>query len=226
MENLFRESILPHLPKPVFTRPINLKLFEWMNQNAPGKTVLNLGSGIGTFDHHLSQDIRTINMDIDPAKPNLHVIADAHFLPFGSASVDIVYSIAVLEHVRKPWIVADEITRILSPGGYVVLELPFLNVIHDKHDYFRFTDKGIRSLFGETNFEMVLSQVGSGGGSFLSVFFLYYFQQFFPTKLLRLLWLILMAFPSSLFKYLDILIKNSQDLRITANSFSFIGKKR
>jgi hypothetical protein len=36
----------------------------------------------------------------------------------------------------------------------------------------------------------------------------------------------LMAYPSSLFKYLDLLSKNSEDHRITANSFSFIGKKK
>jgi hypothetical protein len=36
----------------------------------------------------------------------------------------------------------------------------------------------------------------------------------------------LMAYPSSLFKYLDVLGKNSEDHRITANSFSFIGRKK
>ncbi|MFQ5880865.1 MAG: class I SAM-dependent methyltransferase [Candidatus Methylomirabilales bacterium] len=180
-------AIYSWLPEAQFTRLRNLKLFDWMNQNAPGKLVLNLGSGVGTFDRYLSNDIRAVNLDIDPSKLNLDVIADAHLLPFKSASFDIVYSIAVLEHVKKSWTVADEIARVLRPGGHVVLEVPFLNVIHDKDDYFRFTDKGIQALFDETRFAVVLAQVGSGGGSFLSVFLFTYCEHFVPTRYLKAL---------------------------------------
>jgi len=221
-----RNRLYSYLPKPKFTRFRNLELFEWMNRNGAGKTVINLGSGVGTFDHYLSENTRSINVEIDSSKPNVHVVADAHLLPFGNESVDIVYSIAVLEHVRKPWVVSQEITRVLKAGGHVVLELPFLNIIHDEEDYFRFTDKGIGSLFDEENFDVVHSEVSSGGGSFFSVFFLFYFRQFLPTKILKELWLMLMAYPSSLFKYLDVLVKNSEDHRMTANSFSFIGRKK
>jgi len=214
------------LPEPKFTRIRNLKLFEWMNRNAKGKKVLNLGSGVGQFDRYLSKDIELVNLDIDPTKPNVHVVSDAHCLPFEDNTFDVVYSIAVLEHVKKPWIVAEEIWRVLSPGGYVVLELPFLNVIHDEHDYFRFTDKGIRSLFDETRFDVIFEQVSSGGGSFLSVFLFQYCRQFIPTRHLKALWDISMRYIFSLIKYFDILINNSSDLRITANSFTFIGRKR
>ena len=220
------KKMVTWFPEPEYTRFKNLKLFDWMNQNAPGKAVLNLGSGIGQFDYCLSKEVKTINLDISSFKKNLHVIADAHFLPFKSECLDIVYSIAVLEHVRRPWIVADEIFRVLHPGGHIVLELPFLNVIHDEHDYFRFTDKGIRSLFDETKFDLILEQVSAGGGSFLSVFFLEYFKQFIPTKYLKALWRFSMRYVFCLFKYLDLVIDSSKGLRITANSFSFIGRKR
>jgi SAM-dependent methyltransferase len=220
------KRVVSWFPEPRFTRPRNLKLFDWINQNGPGKRVLNLGSGIGQFDHYLSKKVKLINLDISSSKKNLQVIADAHFLPFKGDCLDIVYSIAVLEHVRKPWIVADEIFRVLHPGGHVVLELPFLNVIHDEHDYFRFTDKGIRSLFDSSRFEVVFEQVGSGGGSFLSVFLLEYFQQFIPSKVLKILWRLTIRYFTCLFKYFDRAIDSSKILRITANSFSFIGKKR
>ncbi len=220
------KRIVLWFPEPNYTRPRNLELFDWMNQNAPGKIVLNLGSGIGQFDHYLSKEIKLINLDIVPLKKNVHVIGDAHFLPFKNESFDIIYSIAVLEHVKKPWIVADEIFRVLHPGGHVVLELPFLNVIHDEHDYFRFTDKGILSLFDEKRFDAILEQVGSGGGSFLSVFFLEYFRQFLPSKYMKALWRMTMRYIFFLLKYLDVFVKTSQTLRVTANSFSFIGKKR
>ncbi|MBU1147064.1 MAG: class I SAM-dependent methyltransferase [Candidatus Omnitrophica bacterium] len=225
MKILFKK-ILQRLPEPKFTRFRNLKLFDWMNQHAQGKKVLNLGSGVGNFDHYLSENIRPVNLDIDPCKPKLDIIADAHFLPFKNESFDIVYSIAVLEHVKKPWIVADEITRVLRSGGYLVLEVPFLNVIHDEHDYFRFTDKGIKSLFDEEKFEVIFEQVGSGGGSFLSVFLYVYLKQFIPTRKLKIIWELCMRYIFCLFKYADILIDKSETMRITANSFSYIGKKR
>jgi len=217
---------LSQFPEPQFTRPRNLKLFDWTNQNGPGKRVLNLGSGVGHFDHWLSKEVRLINLDISSHKKDLHVIADAQCLPFKSDCLDIVYSVAVLEHVEKPWIVADEIFRVLHSGGHVVLELPFLNVIHDEDDYFRFTDKGIRSLFNSNRFEVVFEQVGSGGGSFLSVFLLEYFQQFIPSRYLKVFWRLTMRYFTCLFKYFDMAIDSSKGLRITANSFSFIGRKR
>lgn len=218
--------IASRIPEPRFTRPRNRKLWEWMNVNAIGKRVLNLGSGVGRFDSLLSTEVRSINLDIDPRKPRVTVVADAHFLPFKDRTFDIVYSIAVLEHVERPWKVAEEIARVLRPGGHVVLELPFLNVIHDEHDYFRFTDKGIRSLFHETEFEMVFEQVGSGGGSFLPVFLLEYFRQFIPTHGLKAAWTIAMGHAFSLLKHLDALIDSSEELRRTANSFTYIGRRR
>jgi SAM-dependent methyltransferase len=218
--------IVSWFPEPQYTRLRNLKLYEWVNQNAPGKMVLNLGSGIGRFDHYLSKNINPINLDISSSVIDVDIIGDAHFLPFKDSSFDIVYSIAVLEHLKRPWAAADEIFRVLHPGGHVVLELPFLNVIHDDHDYFRFTDKGIRSLLDERRFEIVFEQIGSGGGSFLSVFLLEYFQQFVPTKYLRALWRISARYLFCLAKYLDCFIDRSKELRITANSFSFIGRKK
>jgi len=218
--------IVSWFPEPQYTRLRNLKLFEWINQNAPGKIVLNVGSGIGRFDHYLSKDIKPINLDISSSVIDVDIIADAHLLPFKDSSFDIVYSVAVLEHLKRPWAAADEIFRVLHPGGHVVLELPFLNVIHDEHDYFRFTDNGIRSLLDERRFEIVFEQIGSGGGSFLSVFLLEYFQQFVPTKYLKTLWRISARYLFCLAKYLDCFIDRSKELRITANSFSFIGRKK
>ena len=212
--------------EPRFTRLRNLRLYEWMGANAPGKLILNLGSGTGRFDHHLPAGLNMVKLDINPKAPGVQVLADAHRLPFGDTTFDIVYSVAVLEHVQRPWLVADEIRRVLKPGGHVVLELPFLNVIHAEHDYFRFTDRGIRALFDQNRFEPVLEQVGSGGGSFLSVFLTMYVRNFVPTRFLKDVWFGVAGHVLSLLRYADVLVDRSEELRLTANSFSFIGRKK
>jgi hypothetical protein len=81
-------------------------------------------------------------------------------------------------------------------------------------------------LFDEDHYDVILRQVGSGGASFMSVFLYTYFEQFMPGKYSRLLWTIAMRYPFALIKYIDLFIDRSPAMRLTANSFSFIGQKK
>ena len=49
------------------------------------------------------------------------VIGDGMRLPFRDDGFDICYSSNVLEHVREPWRMADEMLRVTRPGGTVFL---------------------------------------------------------------------------------------------------------
>jgi len=61
---------------------------------------------------------------------------------------DVVYSNNVFEHLRKPWIAAENITNLLKPGGICITIVPFAQRYHeDPADYFRYTPAGIVSLF-------------------------------------------------------------------------------
>ncbi len=69
-------------------------------------------------------------------------------LPFKDGTFDAVISIAVLEHVRDPFKCANEIARVLKPGGDLYCCVPFLQPLHGyPHHYFNATSQGIRALF-------------------------------------------------------------------------------
>ncbi len=42
-------------------------------------------------------------------------------LPFADGAFDVAYSSNVLEHVPEPWAMADEMVRVVRPGGLVVI---------------------------------------------------------------------------------------------------------
>ena len=76
------------------------------------------------------------------------VIGVGEELPFKDASFDAVISIAVLEHVRNPFRCADEIARVLKPGGKLICCAPFLQPYHGyPHHYFNMSWQGLRALF-------------------------------------------------------------------------------
>lgn len=69
-------------------------------------------------------------------------------LPFKDNSFDAVFSLAVLEHVRDPFLCAREISRVLKPGGDLLCTVPFLQPMHGyPNHYFNATQQGIRELF-------------------------------------------------------------------------------
>ena len=70
---------------------------------------------------------------------------DVEDLQFADASFDAAVCWSVLEHVPHPQNAIKEIYRVLKPGGYVWVQLPFLFPYHESpHDYWRVTPEGLR----------------------------------------------------------------------------------
>jgi SAM-dependent methyltransferase len=61
---------------------------------------------------------------------------------------DVIYSNNVFEHFERPWIAADNLVQLLKLGGIVITIVPFAQRYHESPgDYFRYTHKGVESLF-------------------------------------------------------------------------------
>lgn len=106
---------------------------------------LDLGCGgsplANVFPHRVGVDI---NKDFCP-----HIVADAHHLPFRLACFDQIVCSEVLEHLPYPKQAVQEMARVLSENGRLVLSVPFVYPIHEApHDYHRFTVYGLQRLFG------------------------------------------------------------------------------
>ena len=129
-------KLFPETRFVAFNRRQDRLLFFSIVDELVGKddVVLDLGAGrdrFAEFGPHLDRISRlkdrckrVIGVDVDPivltnlALDEAHVIVPGERLPIADASVDLIYSYAVLEHVDEPIALADEIARVLKPGGW------------------------------------------------------------------------------------------------------------
>lgn len=94
-----------------------------------GAVVLDVGAGPGYFRAaFVEAGARYVSVDHDLGELGARgavepgsVVGCATALPFGDGVVDVCYSSNVLEHVRQPWAMADEMLRVTRPGGVVYL---------------------------------------------------------------------------------------------------------
>lgn len=90
-----------------------------------GSKVLDVGGGSNLFrDAFKDAGANYFLLDIDLSELTSHGPIDTHMilgsgeqLPFGNGEFDITYSSNVIEHVRNPWVLADEMLRVTKPGG-------------------------------------------------------------------------------------------------------------
>jgi SAM-dependent methyltransferase len=91
-----------------------------------GSTVLDVGGGPGYFGrafHAAGARYLAVELDIPTDLPvEISAIrGSGEALPIATSSVDVAYSSNVVEHVRRPWVMADELVRVTRPGGTVFL---------------------------------------------------------------------------------------------------------
>lgn len=96
---------------------------------------------------------RTVTVDRFPVGET-DLVADVERLPFGDATVDLVFATGLFEHVEDERALAAEIARVLKPGGLVHVEAPFLESFHlDPIDCRRLTVQGLELLMARERIE-------------------------------------------------------------------------
>jgi ubiquinone/menaquinone biosynthesis C-methylase UbiE len=70
------------------------------------------------------------------------VVGDLRQMPFPSGEFDSILNNEVLEHIDDTYSVFSEFHRVLKPGGYLCITVPFIARTHEvPHDYWRMSEK-------------------------------------------------------------------------------------
>lgn len=151
---------------------------QWVRAQAEsltaGSRVLDVGAGSASyrefFKHckYFTQDFA----QLDPAQllhgayAKVDYVSDAASIPVESGSFDAVICTEVLEHVPEPIIVVSEISRVLRPGGKLILTAPLGSGIHQEpfHFYGGFTPYWYERFLAQAGFGEI--RVEPNAGSF------------------------------------------------------------
>lgn len=203
-------------PAPVLNQVI-LKRRQPLIDKFKNGLILNVGSG-GDFIQE-----RVINFDLDVV-PGVNVVGNGENLPFLDETFDLIINQAVIEHVKRPKKIVNEIYRVLKHGGYVYVECPFLQEYHGfPLDFQRYTITGFEDLL--SHFEKVESGVCAGPSATFGRIFREYIASFsdnlYIHQVLKILagWLI---FP---IRYLDLYLNKKKYAHVIAMGLYYIGRK-
>ncbi len=159
------------LPRYVldFEARIDCALRAFAATLAPGAVLLDAGAGeakhraVFPQQRYIAVDLAVGDQQWDYSR--LDALADLEALPFPAHTFDAALNIVTLEHVREPRQVMREISRVLKPGGRLLIVVPLEWEVHQApHDYFRYTKHGLEYLLSEAG--LTVEWLEPAGGIF------------------------------------------------------------
>lgn len=108
-----------------------------------GSTILDAGAGESQFKKfcsHLKYIAQDFGQYEGEGEVGLHtgswdnskldIVSDIISIPLPDASVDAIMCTEVFEHIANPVLAIKEFSRLLKPGGYLLITAPFASITH------------------------------------------------------------------------------------------------
>ena len=209
---LLVKVLSPVCPTLRLNKIINTYVFE-------NKVALNLGSGNTIISS------KVLNVDVF-SYDNVDIVCDIENLPFKNNTIDVIFNIAVLEHVENPEKVVAEIFRVLKKNGVVISFFPFIQAYHaSPYDFSRRTFEGMKVLYREFDTIDLKSAGGPTSGllwicqEWISLLFSFGIKPVY--NIINIL-LMLITFP---IKFLDFFLVHHPMSKNISSGFLYIGRK-
>jgi SAM-dependent methyltransferase len=147
---------------------VNQRLFLERQVPRADGPVIEIGSkdyGSTASFRDLYRDVDYVGADLEAGK-GVDVVVD---LTKGLGELEegrfaLAICCSVLEHTPKPWVMAENITRLLRPGGVLYLSVPWVWRYHAyPDDYFRFSPRAVQSLFPALEWTQAAYSTSVGG---------------------------------------------------------------
>ena len=134
----------------------------------------------GRYTEYIGIDLETVQ------RSRADVFGDSLHLPFKPASFETVFSTQVLEHVRDPFRMLQEIGSVLKTNGLLILSAPQAWPLHEQpYDFFRFTRYGLEELVHRAGLQTVQVKERAGGMATLGELFCVMLWTKHPSKMIR-----------------------------------------
>ena len=136
-------------------RKSNWKFLNGFVSKLPAEAkILDVGAGHGDFAD-IFEGRKYYSLDIVPY-PEVDLVADLGAVnPFKDGAFEVVVLMNVLEHVYESRNLLKSIARIVSPGGSVVITVPFLLKVHQApFDFSRYTPYFIEKMAADAGLQV------------------------------------------------------------------------
>jgi SAM-dependent methyltransferase len=140
-------------------------IFErWFSQIKDAATVLDIGGRYQPYRPLLgNREGKYVAIDLLQT-PLVNVVADGQRLPFASETFDLVIATQVFEYFSDPRQGANEVLRVLKPGGAFCLSVAAFAPRFVDEEHWRFTPAGLRSILSGFGKVEIVPEASSIGG--------------------------------------------------------------